>query len=71
MSFRKTKLVFLIQINQFEVLQKIWIKKILDSKENAQLVVYNLFIFSILFFFSVIFTWNWQVIEEDAYTINL
>lgn len=62
MSFRKTKLVFLIQINQFEVLQKIWIKKILDSKENAQLVVYNLLIFSILFFFQLFLpeTDNWQ-----------
>lgn len=61
MSFRKTKLVFLIQINQFEVLQKIWIKKILDSKENAQLVVYNLLIFSILFFFQLFLpeTDNW------------
>lgn len=63
MSFRKTKLVFLIQINQFEVLQKIWIKKILDSKENAQLVVYNLSIFSIFIFFFQLFlpeTDNWQ-----------
>lgn len=59
-----------IQLNQFKVMQKAWIKNMVNPKVNVQFVEYklNLFWFG---GFSVIFAWNWWLTEGDNYIANI